>query len=156
MSVRMRFRKDSWHFADLKTHGWTVEKMRKLNCYSPEDLAIFEAMEPVRPGDVWRIRWCRPGNEAGPIAGYAIGCPKCGHAHAWTTANNCGQAFTATYRDNVTGKDVPYKTCAHNGKASCWEWTGSAEAGTLTARPSLLSPECGFHGWLTDGELKEC
>jgi hypothetical protein len=45
--------------------------------------------------------------------------------------------------------------CAAHGLAgSCWTWTGSPEAGDLSATPSLaVVGECGFHGFLRGGVL---
>lgn len=88
------------------------------------------------PGDVWRIVF-----GDGETAGYAICCPKCQEIHYWTSANNCDRSDGGS--------------CVHEKQhASCWTWTGSAEANTLTANPSLhASGACGWHGWLRDGVL---
>lgn len=154
MSVQMRFRTDGWHWADLKTHGWTAEKMKEI--YSEADVAAFEATEAARPGDVWRVRWYKEGGD-GPTAGYAICCPTCGHIHTWTTANNCGQKTIPVKWTDKNGAEQTTMTCVHSGNSSCWQWTGSAEENTLTAHPSLLvRSECGFHGWLQNGVLRSC
>jgi hypothetical protein len=106
----------------------------------------FEPNPPAQPGDIWRLRWYKQGGE-GPIAGYAICCPKCGEVHHWTQAANCARTV-----DTSSG----VKVCAHSGTGSCWTWTGSAEEGTLTADPSLhASGACGWHGWLKNGVLAE-
>lgn len=105
--------------------------------FEPSELAGFE---PAQQGDVWRIHW-----HSGPLAGYAITCPKCKQVHQWTTALNCREAG-----------------CPHNGVSSCWKWTGSPEEGTLTASPSLHcvtewkgnpTGGCGWHGHLSNGQM---
>jgi hypothetical protein len=141
MPTRIHFRSDSWHIADLRAQGepWVPY----LDWMTPEQYA---AVPPASPGDTWRVRWHggvdNPGG--GPIAGYAICCPQCGRVHTWTGANNCSQKRPDGY-------------CIHNGTGSCWVWTGSPEAVTLTASPSLHAPTelggCGFHGWLQNGIL---
>jgi hypothetical protein len=153
--MQMRFRTDGWHFADYKIAGVTPEQMREWN-YDAESIALYVAMPPAEPGDVWRVRWHSAFGD-GPIAGYAICCPKCRRVHAWTTATNCSQQRDASWTDK-DGVEQKYKTCVHSGVGSCWDWSGSAEGNTLTARPSLLNqaPDCGFHGWLTNGVLSEC
>lgn len=39
----------------------------------------------------------------------------------------------------------------------CWKWTGTIADGTLSGTPSLFSPTdlggCGWHGYLTAGEM---
>ena len=136
-TCRIRFRKDRSHDATLKAEGVTVEKYRDEWNTGADRVALFEATLEAEPGDTWRIRWYAEDGE-GPIAGYAICCPRCGQVHYWTTALNC-------------------KPCPHQGKSSCWQWSGSAEAGTLTASPSLFAQRaCGWHGWLRNGELTEC
>lgn len=140
--TRTRLRTDSAHLADDAARVDRGVEPLWHNADDPELLAMHVAM----PGDTWRVRWHKEGGE-GPIAGYAICCPKCREVHWWTGALNCGTRKS----DGV---------CAHSGVASCWEWTGSAEAGTLTASPSLhcLSDRggCGWHGWLKDGVLTSC
>ncbi len=134
--TRIRFRTDGNHWADLKAGGLTAEQFREEWKETGVSAEEFEATPKAEPGDTWRIQWYASEGE-GPLAGYAICCPGCGRLHYWTTANNC-------------------KPCTHSGKSSCWQWTGSAEQGTLTARPSLLSNACGWHGFLTDGEMNGC
>lgn len=96
---------------------------------------------PAAPGDTWEVRWHvagrigEPGYVPGPIAGYAICCPKCRQVHDWTLALNC-------------------RPCPHSGNGSCWTWTGDATAGTLTASPSLHAiGACGWHGFLRNGRM---
>lgn len=113
-------------------------------------------------GDVWVIRavtppegetegafpWTSAHESEGPILGYAMTCPNeaCRFGvHDWVWASNC-----SSRRANGT--------CEHSdARRSCWNWTGSVEAGDLSAQPSLFSPAdsggCGFHGFLTNGVL---
>jgi hypothetical protein len=157
----MRFRTDGWHYADLKTHGWTRERfVEEYKERVPDYLDKFEATPIAEPGDVWCIHWYKEGIEQGPLAGYAICCIKCGHVHNWTTAGNCQTDVQAVHYTGTDGSDQQYPACAHKrtGAGSCWNWSGSAEDNTLTASPSLLvtDQKCGFHGWLQDGELRAC
>lgn len=145
----IRFRTDSAHTADDAAR---LARGVETTYYDPPEL---EGIEPARPGDTWRVRWKATieqeaqGISEGPIAGYAICCPKCLQVHFWTTALNC-----ASLRPLPGGGSV----CDHSGVGSCWAWTGSAEDGTLTASPSLHSVAekggCGWHGFLTNGELR--
>lgn len=154
--VRTRFRSDSWHFADEAARlerglplRWTLENR-------PDEFREVQTTPPARPGDLWRVRWATRYDaehpEPGPIAGYAIGCPTCLEVHAWTTATNCSAARRPI--EGMPGHSV----CIHSGTGSCWNWTGSAEEGTLSASPSLYSVKelggCGFHGFLTAGVLR--
>jgi|SRR5579872_2914802 len=137
METRIRFRSDSWWIAD----GKAVGKSRP-DWVSAES---WDAVPKAEPGDTWRVTWYKEdtgGNPIeGPFAGYDICCPGCKRVHPWTTATNC----------------LP-KPCPHEGKGSCWRWSGSAEDGTLTAQPSLLSERskggCGWHGFLTNGVMR--
>lgn len=159
----MRFRTDRWHYADLKANGWTWEQYAKC-FHDSEDVAAikieWDAVPPAQKGDVWRIFWHHeeaPGKQLNDrIAGYAICCIICGKVHAWTSARNCSQKVKRSYVDS-SGKTVEYDSCVHSGLASCWIWTGSAEAGTLTASPSLMvipGPDrCNYHGWIRNGEI---
>jgi hypothetical protein len=149
MSVQIRFRTDGCHFVQMRAKG---TEWRDIWGISKEE---WDALEPGRPGDIWRIRWYKDGSE-GPIAGYAIWCPKCNDLHHWTTATNCREGGQEHSYKSGTGVERTYYVCGHSGVGSCWEWTGSAEEGTLTARPSLLCHTCGFHGWLTNGQLSDC
>lgn len=141
METRIRFRTDGSHIADLKAQGKPYDSFY--------DQAIWEATPPAQPGDIWRVHWYAEDAEGshidGPFAGYDVCCPGCLRVHAWTTAINCSQK-------NAQGR------CPHEGQSSCWSWSGSAEAGTLTASPSLHSvPDrggCGWHGWLQNGILR--
>jgi hypothetical protein len=129
MATHIRFRTDASFFAEQKALGKEWDEH-----YG--DRALWDATEAAKPGDAWRIRWYQKDGE-GPIAGYAICCPKCSQVHRWCSASNCSP-------------------CPHQGIGSCWNWTGSAEDGTLTASPSLFaSLGCGWHGWLQNGEMKE-
>src|SRR5665213_3555856 len=142
--MKMRFRKDGWHYADLKARGMTFEQY-----FSWEDSASvreqykkeWDAVPKAEPGDVWRIHWSHHEPPSGPqiddwLAGYAICCIGCGRVHDWMSANNCSQKIQSSYKDSSTGLDVPYTTCVHQrDHTSCWAWTGSAEEGTLTGAP---------------------
>lgn len=161
-NVQMRFRTDGWHWADLRNHQ-SDESIARIYKDDPEALAQIRATEPAKPGDVWRIHWRKEdasGNviEPGPLAGYAICCPKCNHVHAWTTAGNCSAARRHYTWKDAQGVEHPASVCIHSGEGSCWQWTGSAEENKLTAHPSLLvtDPDCGFHGWLQNGVLRDC
>ncbi len=149
MSVQIRFRTDNCHYVQMRAKG--TEWAEYLGIAREE----YEALPPGQPGDIWRVHWHKQDGE-GPLAGYAIWCPKCNDLHHWTGATNCTfQATEHTYK-KPDGSDGTYKVCGHSGTASCWGWSGSAEEGTLTARPSLLCHVCGFHGWLTNGLLSDC
>lgn len=137
--TRIRFREGSWLQADDAAR---IARGQETLYYDPPELV---GVEPAQPGDCWRAHW-HALSGVGPIAGYAICCPKCLQVHSWTSARNC-------------------KPCPHQGIGSCWQWSGSAEDGTLTASPSLHAlakgPKvgidghgCGWHGWLQNGELK--
>jgi hypothetical protein len=137
-----RFRTDGFHIADLKAQGKAREEWFEATLWDP--------IPPAELGDVWRIHWAKC-NDAGhtidgPLAGYAIFCPKCHTVHCWTTATNCAQKAGTS--------------CPHEGTGSCWTWSGSAESGTLTASPSLHCVlelgGCGWHGWLNNGEMSGC
>lgn len=141
--TRIRFRTDHAFAADDAARRERGEEMEWHR--TKRELA---RTPPARPGDTWRLRWALSAGEkgAGPIAGYAICCPKCLRVHHWTTALNC-----------------PSGSCPHRGKSSCWTWTGSAEEGTLNASPSLHcvtewngkpTGGCGWHGFLTAGVLR--
>jgi hypothetical protein len=139
--TRMRFRSDAWHFADHKRKSHSREQLSSWH-YTPEQIAMIEGIAPAQPGDTWRVHWYAA-EGLGPICGYAICCPRCTEIHLWSTASNCASRIPDT------------ASCAHSGVGSCWQWSGSAEDGTLTAQPSLYAVNaCGWHGWLTNGELQ--
>lgn len=150
----MRFRTDGWHYADLKCAGITPEKFAEW--HGPNQVEAYKNFPAAEPGDIWRIHWYAPEGQQGPIAGYAICCPKCKRVHAWTTATNCSQKTIERSYTDKDGKVVKYKSCPHEGTGSCWNWSGSAENNTLTASPSLFNqaPDCGWHGWLQNGVLR--
>src|SRR5690348_3484571 len=137
METRIHFRSDGVHIAERKAQG---------KDYDPfYDRAVWDATPPAQPGDIWRVFWRGEDSEGnginGPFAGYDICCPGCKQVHAWTTVNNCSTRRRASATDEGM-------TCDHMGKSSCWNWSGSAEAGTLTASPSLYSvKEMGGCGW---------
>jgi hypothetical protein len=162
--VRMRFRTDGWHYADLKAEGkdlgsWCVEGMVPTE----EEKKYWEVTQKAEPGDVWRIHWYHRDEDDKQlddwIAGYAICCIGCGRVHCWTSALNCGQRVQRSYVD-TNGNTVPYETCVHQeAHGSCWQWSGSAEEGTLTAAPSLQVVadrcpwKCGWHGFIQNGDI---
>lgn len=157
----MRFRTDGWHYADLKANGWTWERYAACFDESDDVAAIkreWDAIPPAQKGDVWRVFWYHDENGQqvdDRIAGYAICCIVCGQVHAWTSAGNCSQKVKRSYVDSG-GKTVEYDSCAHSGVSSCWNWSGSAEEGTLTATPSLMvipGHGCSYHGWIRNGEI---
>jgi hypothetical protein len=132
-TTAMRFRTDSEYFTIAKEAD--DETLCRWN-YSDGEIAQIRATPDAEPGDTWRIHW-HSNEGAGPVAGYAICCPKCKAIHHWTTALNCQP-----------------KPCQHEGKSSCWEWSGSAEENKLSASPSLYAVgACGWHGWLREGVL---
>ena len=157
----MRLRTDDWWTAGrkrvidvLKTvpdprtdteTNWAESFLADLN--NPD-------LEAAQPGDAWRIVWIEPGSWASsveeddprPLAGYILTCPspECLEGvHLWVQAGNCN------CRDKETQK------CCHDGKGSCWDWSGKASDGTLTANPSLFASgaKCAWHGWLRNGEM---
>ena len=122
MHTKMRFRTDGFWF----------------------DPEVKDDRPAPEPGDTWAIHWHGGGDGLirGPLAGYAICCPKCRAIHHWTTANNCSSLKPGS------------ASCGHSGSGSCWQWSGSAEGNALTASPSLhASGSCGWHGWLKNGIL---
>lgn len=167
--MRMRFRTDGWHYADLKAAGETFEQHYKREEFFgvnegryDEWKAHWDATPKAEKGDVWRIFWAHHswcGQVDDWIAGYAICCIACGRVHAWTSALNCGQKVKRSYVD-TDGKRQEYETCVHQEQhGSCWTWSGSAEAGTLTATPSLQVVadkcpwKCGWHGFIQGGDI---
>lgn len=162
--MRMRFRTDNAHIAERKALGDTYEASHVDSWATRE---IWDATPPAEPGDTWRTRWAVTvdqqvaGITEGPIAGYAICCPKCRQVHRWTTALGCPPVHHHKYID-ANGVEQKFSTCAHSGVGSCWDWSGSADENTLTAKPSLHcvtewsghpTGGCGWHGFLTNGEL---
>lgn len=149
MGLQIRFRTDDSNHVQMRMKGTAWADHLGVS------QETYEALSPALPGDTWRLRWYAEHGE-GPIAGYAIWCPKCNDLHHWTTATNCRQGGQEhSYKDEA-GTEHRYYVCGHSGVGSCWQWSGSAEDGTLTARPSLLCHTCGFHGWLTNGVLSDC
>jgi hypothetical protein len=130
----MRFRTDGEVIASLKANGENKPDFI--------DQSEWDRTPKAEIGDVWRIFWYHHVDQQqvdDQIAGYAICCPKCREVHYWTSASNC---------DRTGG------SCVHEKqRTSCWNWTGSAEANQLSATPSLLCHTCGWHGYLTNGEL---
>jgi len=136
--TRMRFRTDrplAAEAAGLLAAGLPLPP--NLAYMVREGVVDPASVPPAEPGDTWLIRWHAPDGN-GPVAGYAIRCPKCRQVHHWTSATNC-------------------RPCPHQGTGSCWTWIGDPAANTLTARPSLYaSHACGWHGFLTNGVLSSC
>jgi hypothetical protein len=170
-TARMRYRVDSitdaeLHAAHLRRGGPSPDLEEHLKectadppCpYHPE---VYLKVPPAVPGDTWRIHWGKPKGAKkrapAPTAGYAICCPRCRQVHHWTTASNCPSRRQVSHTDPRDGTVYHMWTCDHEGTGSCWEWTGEAEKCTLTARGSLFAngpDHCGWHGYLTNGELK--
>jgi hypothetical protein len=153
MTTQMHFRTDGQYYAEVRravANPQLDESGRFADMFntimSEEDRAAVLATPLPEPGDIWRIEW-----HSGGFAGYAICCPKCGAVHHWTSANNCEQGPKCEHCHCT-------HVCSDKGQlGSCWTWAGSAEENTLSAHPSLhASGACGWHGYLTDGELKEC
>lgn len=161
----MRFRTDSAHIAELKRQGKTFEESTFSDWPTREE---WDATPAAEAGDTWRVRWGvtvdqrAAGMTEGPIAGYAIACIKCKEVHGWTTALNCEPkipwSHSWTDSEGVAHASSGTK-CVHSGVGSCWQWTGSAEANTLHASPSLHSVlekgGCGYHGFLQNGILSD-
>jgi len=142
----MRLRRDNWHTAGqrrardlgaLDTSSWDREWAMRL----------FQVPAAL-VGDVWRVA---VHDDDGRCHGFVLTCPvvSCDQGvHAWHHGSKCPARRS---RSN------PCALGDRPGMDSCWTWTGSAEAGTLTATPSLHSPladgGCGFHGFLTNGVL---
>lgn len=151
--MRMRFRTDGWHYADLKAAGETIESyFREDDPWrtDPEVRKCWDETPKAEPGDVWRILW-----KSDAIAGYAICCPGCRKVHHWTTARNCANKITNSYTDSKTGEVKTYESCIHSGNGSCWNWSGSAEENNLSATPSLqvTADDCKWHGYITNGDI---
>lgn len=148
----MRFRTDGWSFAD-KAKNFSDADFKEWG-YDDETILQIRGTPHALPGDTWAIHWYKQ-EGVGPLAGYAICCPRCGGIHHWTSANNCKfQIRLVPYKDS-DGNDRTYSVCGHSGEGSCWNWTGSPEENTLTGTPSLLNHGCGWHGFLTNGQLRE-
>lgn len=128
--------------------------------WSQRYLDFLDSGEEARPGDVWILRQ-PPGqpNQRSwdeshpdwPIIGYAMTCPlaSCEHGlHAWDHAHSC-----------PAGKSEGgvVQPCEKGPDRGCWDWSGSAYDGTLTASPSLHCVAelggCGWHGHLVNGEM---
>jgi hypothetical protein len=143
--TKIRARTGSPHYAELAAN---LDKAREVYGDRHDIFTLITQTEPAKPGDTWRLTWSERG---GNLAGYAICCPKCKQVHYWAQANNC----TADVRNGV----CKHARATDGGElGSCWQWTGTAEDGTLTAQPSLFASgvgECGYHGWLSDGVLTE-
>ena len=161
----MRFRTDGWHYADLKAAGETFETYYPETdpWRDPEVKRCWDETPKAERGDVWRIYWFHRGPYGGQIddwlAGYAICCIGCGRVHTWTNALNCAPKLRKSFVDTA-GKRQEYDTCVHQeNHSSCWTWSGSAEAGTLHASPSLQVVaercpwRCGWHGFIERGDI---
>ena len=156
--MKMRFRTDGWHFADKKAAGESFEDQCAPSdpwlALDSEARKTWNETPKAEPGDVWRIHWKHDdgnGNQIDDwIAGYAICCIGCGRVHNWTGARNCPQKITKEWGES----------CIHReNHSSCWDWSGSAEEGTLTASPSLQviadNPgECAWHGYIIQGNVR--
>lgn len=161
----MRLRVDSWWEAGRKravllgavpdprqddSKNWAAHWLACLN---------DDSFEPAMPGDVWEVR--QSPDEPGVISyhsadrqdwlltGYGLWCPneKCHEGmHSWTHAHDCPARF---HDDGLC------KTGEKQGVQSCWIWSGSIEAGDLTASPSLFIDDasCGWHGFLQQGQM---
>lgn len=136
MGVRARARTDcNWVEADDRL---ALDAGEALVMLSDAERALRLALPPIEPGDCWPLRW----HGTNSLAGYAFVCPKCKRVHPVTRARNC--------QTNIVDGRCEH---ARTGSGSCWEWSGSLEGGTLTAHPSLDIGDCGWHGWLRDGEF---
>jgi hypothetical protein len=168
----VNLRTDSWHDACRlrAVRLGAVPDPTKLPAaerdrYDPEWLVYVATREPARPGDVWQLRQnpsgpyvqrSYGGNRPGwPVCGYVLVCPvaTCPEGgHDWDHAFDCpaGARFGAACKRGAA-------------RASCWDWSGNAGDGTLTANPSLqvlpcpdaagVPTTCQFHGWLRAGHL---
>lgn len=143
--MRMRYRTDGSWYAECAA---MLRDGKPLpSPYDGEEYrADIAATPPAEPGDTWAIHWHANEGE-GPLAGYGICCPRCREIHWWTTATNC----TTGLVDGL----CEHRRAASGRLGSCWTWTGDPATNHLSASPSLLSHECGWHGWLRDGELSE-
>lgn len=130
----MNLRTDSAHIAGWR-RAYQLGAAPEINVrWALSDLAPDEsAITAAQPGDVWSI--------GDGMKGYCLTCPNAAcieGIHCWTHVRDCSQR-----------KDPSH--------LSCWTWTGSPEAGDLTAQPSLhVVAEwggCGWHGWLRAGEM---
>lgn len=82
------------------------------------------------------------------------------HRHTGTAGMEGAGSYYVLERDGpIAGLNFVCPGCLRLGTiglgpkqaAGVWEWNGDTKR--PTARPSILhnSPECGWHGWLTDG-----
>lgn len=154
-NAQMRWRTDGNNWAEFRALGTlTDEEFKRI--YGESEFRNYLNTPPAEPGDTWRIEWSTEGNL---LAGYAICCPRCKHIHYWTTANNCHLNEKEFSFLDAEGKEIKYKQCEHSwNHGSCWKWSGDPTQNKLTAQPSLhcTSEDCGWHGFLTDGFLREC
>lgn len=145
--------------------------------WDPGFLSFLDRHDEAKEGDVWVFRlkpagphvtatWRAVDAETAhwPVSHYGLVCPakNCRYGvHVWDHAYNCPAR-------EVWGAD-----CKRGGKRlSCWDWTGTIEAHTLTADPSLhilpvkdksdqpypaddLRQTCQWHGWLKKGAMTQ-
>lgn len=129
--------------------------------WSPQFLEMLNdhTFPPAVEGDIWIIRggwridedppaFYMSYNEQRrhwPIIGFGLTCPntQCDSGvHLWTHATDCA-AF----------QGLP---CKNGGRHSCWTWSGEIANSALTAQPSLFAnyEGCGWHGFLTSGQMR--
>lgn len=172
MAAALRLRADAWHDAGrlraIRLGAVPDPRSQPSVRWDPGWLEFVASGEPARVGDVWAFRQRPDGphvvlsyggsHPEWPLACYALVCPveRCKEgAHCWHHAYDCAAGTT---------RGAACKRGA--GRLSCWDWSGSVEAGTLSAQPSLQVcteveragkkvrlDTCGFHGFLTGGVL---
>jgi hypothetical protein len=164
----LRLRTDNWHDAGhwrAILLGAAEDPRKDPSRWDRLWPQWIESHEEAKVGDVWRIRQQPHGPHVSygygeshpdwPISGYALVCPvsTCREgAHMWLHAYDC----PAGSKWGQPCKRGP-------NRWSCWDWSGSVEAGDLTAAPSLMilpcpnaqgvPTTCQFHGFLTRGVL---
>lgn len=166
---RVRLRTDNWHDAGrwraILLHAVPDPRIPSNVKWSQGWPEWHDTHEEAKLGDVWRIRQRPFGPTIGLTeterqptwwtVGYALVCPveSCHEGvHSWVHAHNCPAGSTW----GAQCKRGPERR-------SCWDWSGSVEAGDLTAAPSLQvlpCPDaagnpttCAFHGFLTRGVI---
>lgn len=140
----MRLRADSAHIAGWKRahrlNGCPNKDDGRDECVCSSQKPEYALIPEAEEGDVWASR-----TQSGTLIGYGLTCP----------AQNCMQGM------HFWTHTIDCKLPLDHGPD--WSWTGSPEAGDLSASPSLMIvteingqpiDSCGWHGFLTNGQMR--